>query len=117
MFWRLLGGLGSVYGHQTQLALVAPTEVKMSWTWRQAATNWPGWLPLACSAQGNQVPFISQSKRRKKGWPHSFAFIAKVRMYESWLPSMMSASWKFGSLTLNGSDCEPQLRNGIAPYA
>ena len=70
----------STLGHQTQVTLVAPTEVKMSCTWRQAVTNSPDWLPLTPSLQGNQLPFISQSKRRKKGWPQSRASSANSRM-------------------------------------
>ena len=67
-------------GHQTQLTLSAPTAVKMSCTWRQAATNSPSRLPLTPSDQGNQPPFISQLKRRKKGCPQSRASSAKLRM-------------------------------------
>ncbi len=55
----------SMFGHQTQVALVAPVEVKRSWTWRQAVTNSPRLLPFTYSDQGNQKPFISQLKRRK----------------------------------------------------
>ena len=69
----------SAYGHQTQVALVAPTAAKMSWTWRQAATYSPGLLPLTISDQGNQLPFISQLKRRKKGWPQACASAANWR--------------------------------------
>ncbi len=67
-------------GHQTQVTLVAPTEVKMSWTWRQAVTYSPDLLPLTPSDQGNQRPFISQLKRRKKGWPQFLAAVANSRM-------------------------------------
>src|SRR6476620_11273142 len=102
-------------GHQTQVALVAPTEAKMSCTWRQAATNWPGLLPLARSPHGNQLPFISQSKRRKNGWPQSRAFEAKFAMYESYLPLMTSESWKSGCVD-PPAPSDPQERNGIAPY-
>ncbi len=70
----------SPYGHQTQVALVAPTAVKMSWTWRQAATYSPGALPLTPSAQGNQLPFISQLKRRKNGCPQARAAVANSWM-------------------------------------
>src|SRR2546423_8747191 len=38
-------------------------------------------------------------------------------MYASYLPAITSESWKSGSLTLAGSDCEAQERNGIAPCA
>ena len=69
-----------MFGHQTQVALVAPTAVKMSCTWRQAATYSPFLLPLTPSDQGNQLPFISQLKRRKKGLPQFFAAVAKLRM-------------------------------------
>jgi hypothetical protein len=67
-------------GHQTQLTLVAPAEVKMSCTCRQAVTYSPDLLPLTPSDQGNQPPFISQLKRRKKGCPQAFAASANLRM-------------------------------------
>jgi hypothetical protein len=70
-------------GHQTQAALVAPTPVTMSWTWRQAVTNSPRWLPLTPSDQENQSPFISQLKRRKNGCPQSRASRAQSRMKAS----------------------------------
>ena len=32
------------------------------------------------------------------------------------VPSITSESWKFGCSRLAGIDCEPQLKNGIAPW-
>src|SRR3954452_19492902 len=105
-----------MFGHQTQVALLAPMRVKMSCTWRQAVTYSPGLLPLTSSFQGNQKPFISQSKRRKKGCPHSRAFSAKLSMNPSYLPPVIAASRKFGWRTSSCSvEEEDQLRKGMAP--
>ena len=72
-------------------------------------------MPFTPTDHGNQVPFISQSKRRKNGWPQFFAAVAQVVMYGSHLPAMIDAREKPGSFTLNGSESDPQLKNGIAP--
>ena len=88
----------------------------MSWTWRQAATNSPRVLPLTPSDQGNQKPFISQLKRRKKGWPHSLAFVGEfadvgvVGAVDD--PRQPEAGL---DRTVAGLAVEFQLKNGIAP--
>src|ERR1700748_540797 len=76
--------LYSQLGHQTHVALVAPTWAKMSCTWRHSATYaavvFSGVCPAACRPvpKSHHGPFISQSKRRKKGCPHAFAASAQA---------------------------------------
>src|SRR5437764_14594270 len=85
----------STFGHQTQVMLVAPTEVKMSWTWRHIRTYCPCSLAFVFSCHGKWAPprFISGSNRRKSGLPHAFAAAAHERRNASWPLAIMLANW------------------------
>ena len=62
-----------MFGDQTNLTLVAPSDEKISFMWRHAATKSAGTLALTVPPHGYQLPFISCSGRRRTVPPNSFA--------------------------------------------
>src|SRR5215475_8268166 len=102
--WTLGAGLITL-GVHTQMTFVAPTDTKMLWTCRQAATK--SAAVVFCRPQGYQLPFISCASVIATGRFSVRTSRANALTYSSLSPAAILAIGTFvGS----------QLISGRAPY-
>src|SRR5581483_5903596 len=85
-------GTLAAFGDHTQTAFVAPAASKSLWIRRHAVTNLDGPFGMFAAPEcGNQLPFISQPKRRNTGTASCLLPAARCRLSESYRPLLMSA--------------------------
>src|SRR4051794_5413963 len=93
-----------MFGHQTHVVFAAPTCAAMSCKCRQASTKSVAlFLLVAVVPHGFQLPFISASHRRKKGWAQARACRNHVVSELSYLPRAMSRRGTVPELMLTSS--------------